>query len=182
MCRIEDEYEWIVDAELLVKVGRDTHCEDCGRIVPAVSPMVRLDCVMTSGDEVLIVEHPDERHHRLTLDVDADAGVWEALGFETWVDEKCEAERHWWCQQCHAANRWLVAVCHQSTVLVTVEDLCDHLHDHDAEWLGRDFVFLAELAGRRWRTPDWAVADVRTVRAITKRAIEHHRAILKEAA
>jgi RNA polymerase subunit RPABC4/transcription elongation factor Spt4 len=175
MCRIDDDYDWTLEATFREPADRDRPCEDCGRIVAAGELIVRYVGESASEDWrelVMVVFRPETSGRRYYRDGDlyelivqnyadkeAEIEAFDALGFIVdEVNDPRTAEEPvvaYSCPQCLAAQHWLEKVCYQHALLVTQMDLEDHLHDYGADELGPDFVTMTTMCSRRWRTKDF---------------------------
>lgn len=202
MCRWDDgDYEWYVDGQHdHVVTGEPIRCEDCGRLAQPGETIVRLTAVPCEDDDrpwVHVIFLPasrgprwyvhgspllailDEEHFDTQEEFDLAVDAFDALGFgvdeihDPRLPERTEPD-HFWCGQCHAANEWLEQVCDQHVVLVAATDLEAHLCDYSEEQLGPDFVTMAVMASRRWRTKDHGnLVSVEVVERWARDAIAH---------
>lgn len=105
-----------------------------------------------------------------------DQDVWESLGFRVFEEEnELEPEIHISCSQCRIANRWLETICRQHVVMVTREDLLQHLGEygnHDPEVLGPEFRYLAHWVSHKWELWNGQPLSVHTVSMWTTKAID----------
>ncbi|MDH4147827.1 MAG: hypothetical protein OEY23_21935 [Acidimicrobiia bacterium] len=189
MCRVDEDWDWLVESENVAVAIEPTTCEDCGRSIDAGEAywdLVEVPAQVSDADLVLIATSPAvgaQPHYQIIRPIGpddaADEAWWdamEALGFimDEDYDPRSEPEpgHRTWCAHCREANAWLEKVCHQHTYLVAAQDIIEHSYDYTAEQLGEDFVALAGLVKARWR-PDGQLADLDVVKAHTAAAIKH---------
>lgn len=202
MCRYDgDECEWYVDSQNDEAVSDIIlTCEDCfrkihpGEIHTCFTSMPGSDYdgdepqfIFVAQAERDTIEHvrPEGMRNWKTMDHDKpwfrieeeSSEIWEYFGYHVFEHENPDVEMpdHISCAQCVKANKWLTVICQQHVVMVTKEDLNEHLREYDEEILGPDFVLLVEAVNREWKHEGLSdvVMTTQWVEYRTQRAIDH---------